>query len=138
MTDYIGLESDAQIDADSHGRFVRVMKWPIIFILMVTSLPAGFTPFIVAGAYSELGQDQRVSPKWRNQRRIESGRYVFRMALLVAAAAAMAHAFLVSRSWRKWNYPFLTVRGAVWFVLAWSAFALGMVFGVWIYMAATK
>ncbi len=138
MSDFIGLEADAQIDPDDSDGFLKVMKWPIIIILMITSLPAGFTPFIVAGAYSEVAQEQHVSLKWRNQRRIVSGQRLIHMAILAAAAAAMAHILLVNRSWRKWNSQFLTVRGAVWFVMAWSAFALGMVFGVWIYMAATK
>ncbi len=117
MTDYTELDSEIA----TSDRFIGVMKWPIMFILVITSLPAGVT------------HEEHASPKWRNQKKIESGENVFHMALLIGTAVVLAHAALVGLSLRKWDEGFLGVRGAVWFSLAWSVFALGMTIGIWLY-----
>ena len=130
MADYTELDPEIA----TSDRFLGVMKWPIMFILMITSLPAGTLPFITAAAYKGIGHEEHASPKWRNQRKIESGENVLHISLLVCAALWLAHAALVGLSLRRWDEGFLGVRGAVWFSLAWSVFALGMTIGIWLYL----
>jgi hypothetical protein len=135
MSNYIITETETDEDTDSSESFISfMMKWPLTFIILITSLPAGAAPFFAAGDYQSTKHDEHVSPKWRNERRIESGKDFFRKALLVCAVTGLCHIVLVSLSLRKWNDLIFGLRGAFWFTLASGFFVLGMSIGIWVYM----
>jgi hypothetical protein len=125
-------------EPQSHGHWIKLLKWPVVFWLAFTSFPAGFMPFFAAGAYRGMQHEQHVSPKWRIPARIESGRHMLYIALLFSVGAGIVHAAMVFLSWRKWNGILLGLRGAGWFAMAWSAFGVGMAMGIWIYTVAPE
>ncbi len=136
MLDYFSAETSSGTAAItvSPPHFFGILKWPLMLVLLITSFPAGATPYIIAIAYSDLGHEEHVSHKWRDPQKIANRRQFLCNALVVLAVTGLIHAALVSLSVRKWNVPFLGLRGASWFSMAWGVFALGMAFGIWLYI----
>jgi hypothetical protein len=112
------------------------MKWPVVFMLMFTSVPAGFVPFMAAGAYRSMKYQESLSPRRRNERVIKSNKSMITFTLLASAGAMTIQLLMSWLAWRNWNNLLLGFRGAAWFVLMWAALAVGVGLGIWIYSVA--
>jgi hypothetical protein len=106
--------------------------------LAFTSFPAGFLPFFTAGAYREMRHEQQMNSKWRNERKIESGREMLYLGLVLSVAALSIQSGMSRLAWRNWNGLLLGFRGAGWFAMVWGAFAGGVALGIWIYTVLPK
>ncbi|MBC8105779.1 MAG: hypothetical protein H7Z14_04245 [Anaerolineae bacterium] len=111
---------------------VHILKWPIMLLLMCTSLPAGFLSIAIGSVYDEYRRADSVTTRWRNQYTIDSSRETFETACMVLLGALAVHAIMVALSIRKWNVTLLGMRGAVWFVLSWAAFVTGAALALWV------
>ena len=122
----------------SSGRLVMRLRLVIAWFLIFTSIPCGFSPFLIAGAYRGMQHEEHINLKWRNQRRIESDKRVLCLGLSIAATTVLIQCVMSWLAWHRWNTLLLGLRGAGWFALLWSAFALGAAFGIWIYSVAPE
>ena len=132
-------EQPAQTEIpESRGHLVSVFKWPIVFYLAFTSVPAGFAPFFAAGAYRALQHEEQIVSKWRSERKIKSDKEMLNLGLGVLIGGLALQTAMSWMAWRKWNSLLFGFRGAGWFALIWCAFILGAGFGCWIYIAAPE
>jgi hypothetical protein len=122
----------------SHAHFIKLLRLPIVYMLMVSSFPAGFMPFLTAGAYRGIHYAQNINPKWRNPAKIASAQKMFWIALCVSIVAIAIHLAMIQIARRRWNDLLFGLRGAAWFAIFWCAFAAGVVAGVWIYTVAPE
>jgi hypothetical protein len=121
--------------AQEQPHFYKFYRWPILVVLMFASFPAGMSPFLAAGAFNEMRIDRQAPPKWRNEKRIESGLHMVMLLAGVWAMISLIHLALALLAYRKWNRRLLSLRGGVWWTMLWSAYGLGAIAGVWIFLA---
>jgi hypothetical protein len=116
----------------SDAYLVKLLKWPIVWALAFTSVPAGIMPCLAVGAYRGMQHDQQVPLKWRNPRRIESGQRMVQLFTKLSVAALIVQALLTWIFLRSRERHFLGFRGVVWLAMIWGACAAGVVLGIWI------
>ena len=100
---------------------LRILKYPLAFFFLVTSFPAGFVPFVLLGAVLEDLPPDAPDP-WP----------MYGTMAGTAAVTLLAHVLVSLFLLPRWNRKIIDTRGAVWFVIAQTSFALGVGFGVWV------
>jgi hypothetical protein len=133
-----GVDVDDEIPRKSHSHLIDLLKWPIVYMLVITSFPAGFMPLFTTGAYRGILYAEHVNPKWRNQMRIDSAKRTFWLGLCLSIVCLGVHLAMIRITRRQWNDLLFGLRGAGWFVILWSAFAFGVAMGIWIYTVAPE
>jgi hypothetical protein len=107
-----------------------LLHWPIVWLLAVTSFPAGLTPCVAYQAYRDIRQEQRLAPKWVNQRRIESNEREMHIAITVFAITFSIHSSLAWFFWRHRKNFYMGIRGDAWHLLLWCGLATGVAIGI--------
>jgi hypothetical protein len=131
-------ETQRILPAESHAHLVKLLKWPITFFLMFTSVPAGFAPFFAAGVFRSMQHFDAASRRSGDPHRVAADQTLLRGALVVSALSLLIQCAMSWLAWRKWNGLLLGFRGAGWFAVLWGAFTVGLCLGVWIYTVAPE
>ena len=116
---------------------VRQLIWPLLLVLAVISIPAGFMPFVARDAHREMVTTAGAAPQnmdrlaWaqRHNKAISTYRFILEMATsLVILHLAVSTWGVVRR-----NRLLMGMRGTTLAVMCWIAFLIGAGAGLWVY-----
>jgi hypothetical protein len=125
-----------EIKSDAH--LVKLLKWPIVFFLLFTSVPAGFMPVCLLGTYRTAIHDEHVRTNWKMKIRVKNDWALVHTVIVLSVAALIVQLGMSWLAWWKWKELLLGLRGAGWFALIWTAYTVGFAAGVWIFAVAPE
>ena len=117
-----------KVHDESEG-FAELMKWPIVFCLFATSVPAGFFPVALVGAWVE----------WHavpGRAAAESDPAGFYLLLALGIGSTLGHVGAAGLAWQNRDERMLGLSGVAWSALVWGAFAVGVACGVWFFWSS--
>lgn len=117
--------------------WISHLKWQVVFWFMLTSSAAGFMPFAVVGSVIEWSNLYR--GRWDpSPERVNDSAILLACCLAGTTVSTGIHLWMVRASRIAWDRQVLGVRGAVWFSIAWTAFTVGAVSGLWVLLSAPR